>query len=118
MQLLEQKHQTGAKCWCEIRLVRLRTLSSFPSSPIQQTRQHGGLCIADEVQTGFGRVGNAFWAFEPQGVVPDIVTMGKPFGNGKHSNLRYCSLRGSWRGQMLQLFYLHSCLICASAPPI
>ena len=48
----------------------------------EQTRAHGGLCIADEVQTGFGRVGNAFWAFEPQGVVPDIVTVGKPFGNG------------------------------------
>jgi len=46
------------------------------------TRAHGGLCIADEVQTGFGRVGTHMWAFEPQGVVPDIVTVGKPFGNG------------------------------------
>jgi 4-aminobutyrate aminotransferase-like enzyme len=42
----------------------------------------GGVCIADEVQTGFGRVGSHFWAFETQGVVPDIVTMGKPMGNG------------------------------------
>lgn len=42
----------------------------------------GGLCVADEVQTGFGRVGEAFWAFELHGVVPDIVTMGKPIGNG------------------------------------
>jgi 4-aminobutyrate aminotransferase-like enzyme len=42
----------------------------------------GGLCIADEVQVGFGRVGNHFWGFELQGVVPDIVTMGKPIGNG------------------------------------
>eukprot|EP00879_Flechtneria_rotunda_P033402 GHRR01036990.1.p1 GENE.GHRR01036990.1~~GHRR01036990.1.p1 ORF type:complete len:355 (+),score=144.18 GHRR01036990.1:301-1365(+) len=43
----------------------------------------GVLCIADEVQTGFGRVGETFWAFElQQGVVPDIVTMGKPIGNG------------------------------------
>lgn len=42
----------------------------------------GGVCIADEVQVGFGRVGSHFWAFEPQGVVPDIVTMGKPMGNG------------------------------------
>ncbi|MFZ1792672.1 MAG: aminotransferase class III-fold pyridoxal phosphate-dependent enzyme [Anaerolineae bacterium] len=41
-----------------------------------------GLCMADEVQTGFGRVGKAFWAFETQGVVPDIVAMGKPIGNG------------------------------------
>ncbi|NCA85416.1 MAG: aminotransferase class III-fold pyridoxal phosphate-dependent enzyme [Clostridia bacterium] len=45
-------------------------------------RSSGGLCIADEVQTGFGRVGESFWAFEQQLVVPDIVTVGKPFGNG------------------------------------
>ncbi len=45
-------------------------------------REHGGLCIADEVQTGFGRAGAHFWMFEQQGVVPDIVTMGKPIGNG------------------------------------
>ena len=42
----------------------------------------GGVCIADEVQVGFGRVGSHFWGFETQGVVPDIVTMGKPIGNG------------------------------------
>jgi 4-aminobutyrate aminotransferase-like enzyme/Ser/Thr protein kinase RdoA (MazF antagonist)/murein DD-endopeptidase MepM/ murein hydrolase activator NlpD len=42
----------------------------------------GGLCIADEVQTGLGRMGSSFWAFEDQGVVPDIVVMGKPLGNG------------------------------------
>lgn len=41
-----------------------------------------GVCIADEVQVGFGRVGSHFWGFETQGVVPDIVTMGKPIGNG------------------------------------
>jgi 4-aminobutyrate aminotransferase-like enzyme len=46
------------------------------------TRASGGLTIADEVQTGFGRSGSDFWAFEAHGVVPDIVTMGKPFGNG------------------------------------
>jgi len=45
-------------------------------------REAGGLCIADEVQTGFGRIGKHYWAFELQGVVPDIVTMGKPIGNG------------------------------------
>ncbi len=45
-------------------------------------RAAGAVCIADEVQTGFGRVGTHFWAFETQGVVPDIVTMGKPIGNG------------------------------------
>jgi len=45
-------------------------------------RVAGGVAIADEVQTGFGRVGSHFWAFETQGVVPDVVTMGKPIGNG------------------------------------
>ena len=48
----------------------------------KKIRAAGGLCIADEVQTGFGRIGSHFWAFESQGVVPDIVTMGKPMGNG------------------------------------
>ena len=45
-------------------------------------RAAGGLCIADEVQVGFGRVGSHMWAFETQGVVPDIVSLGKPIGNG------------------------------------
>ena len=45
-------------------------------------RAAGGLCIADEVQVGFGRLGTHFWGFETQGVVPDIVVLGKPIGNG------------------------------------
>lgn len=45
-------------------------------------RAAGALCIADEVQTGLGRVGETFWAFALQGVEPDVVTIGKPFGNG------------------------------------
>jgi len=45
-------------------------------------RAAGGLFVADEVQVGFGRVGPQFWGFATQGVVPDIVTMGKPAGNG------------------------------------
>ncbi len=48
----------------------------------KHVRSAGGVCIADEVQVGFGRVGSHFWGFETQGVVPDIVTMGKPMGNG------------------------------------
>ena len=48
----------------------------------QGVRGGGGVCIVDEVQTGFGRVGSEFWPFELQDVVPDIVTMGKPIGNG------------------------------------
>ncbi len=45
-------------------------------------REHGGLCIADEVQCGLGRTGEHFWGFENSGVVPDIVTMAKGLGNG------------------------------------
>ena len=45
-------------------------------------RRAGGLCIADEVQVGFGRCGSHRWAFEMQKVIPDIVTLGKPIGNG------------------------------------
>lgn len=46
------------------------------------TRAAGGVCIADEVQVGFGRVGTHRWGFETQGVTPDVVTLGKPIGNG------------------------------------
>ena len=45
-------------------------------------REAGGVCIADEVQVGFGRLGTHFWGFETQGVVPDIAVFGKPIGNG------------------------------------
>jgi len=45
-------------------------------------RSAGGVCIADEVQTGYGRIGTHFWGFQKYGVVPDIVVLGKPIGNG------------------------------------
>ncbi|MGE0126473.1 MAG: aminotransferase class III-fold pyridoxal phosphate-dependent enzyme [Blastocatellales bacterium] len=45
-------------------------------------REAGGVCVADEVQTGYGRIGTHFYAFESQGVTPDIVVLGKPIGNG------------------------------------
>lgn len=51
-------------------------------SAFAAVRAAGGLCISDEVQVGVGRLGDSFWGFQPQGVVPDIVTMGKPLGNG------------------------------------
>jgi len=58
----------------------------FPENYLQEVyamvRAEGGLCLADEVQVGFGRVGSHWWAFETQGVVPDAVSMGKPIGNG------------------------------------
>jgi 4-aminobutyrate aminotransferase-like enzyme len=48
----------------------------------RHVRDAGGVCIADEVQTAYGRIGTHFYAFEEQGVVPDIVVLGKPIGNG------------------------------------
>ncbi len=58
----------------------------FPPGYLAEAYAHvhaaGGVCIADEVQTGFGRLGTHFWGFETHGVIPDIVTMAKGIGNG------------------------------------
>ncbi len=58
----------------------------FPPRYLEKVYEHvragGGVCIADEVQTGLGRMGTSLWAFEDQHVVPDVVVMGKPLGNG------------------------------------
>jgi len=54
----------------------------FLADAAQRVRAAGGLFIADEVQPGFGRLGEAMWGFQRHGIVPDLVTMGKPMGNG------------------------------------
>ncbi len=54
----------------------------FLAGVYARVRAAGGVTIADEVQTGFGRIGSHFWAFEREGVVPDIVVLGKPIANG------------------------------------
>jgi 4-aminobutyrate aminotransferase-like enzyme len=54
----------------------------FLSDVFARVRAAGGVCIADEVQTGFGRIGTHFWAFEAHDVTPDIVVLGKPIANG------------------------------------
>ncbi len=54
----------------------------FLAKAYKYVRNVGGLCIADEVQVGCGRVGKTFWGFQLHNVVPDIVTIGKPLGNG------------------------------------
>jgi 4-aminobutyrate aminotransferase-like enzyme/Ser/Thr protein kinase RdoA (MazF antagonist) len=54
----------------------------FLTSAYTAVREAGGLCISDEVQVGCGRLGSSFWGFQLHGVVPDIVTIGKPLGNG------------------------------------
>ncbi len=58
----------------------------FPAGYLKHAYEYiraaGGVCIADEVQTGFGRTGTHYWGFETQGVIPDIVTLAKGIGNG------------------------------------
>ncbi len=54
----------------------------FLAAAVRHVHAAGGLFIADEVQPGFGRVGEVMWGFQRHGVVPDLVTMGKPMGNG------------------------------------
>lgn len=56
--------------------------SGFLPEVYHRVRAAGGVCIADEVQTGFGRMGTHFWAFQAHDVVPDIVVLGKPIANG------------------------------------
>jgi len=54
----------------------------YLASAFNAIRSSGGVCVSDEVQIGLGRVGDHFWGFDLHGVIPDIVTMGKPLGNG------------------------------------
>ncbi|MBT7242311.1 MAG: aminotransferase class III-fold pyridoxal phosphate-dependent enzyme, partial [Flavobacteriaceae bacterium] len=54
----------------------------FLAKAYQMVREAGGICISDEVQTGCGRMGKTFWGFQLHDVIPDIVTIGKPLGNG------------------------------------
>ena len=56
--------------------------SGFLQEAYQKVRKAGGLCVSDEVQTGIGRMGKTFWGFQLHNVIPDIVTIGKPLGNG------------------------------------
>ena len=56
--------------------------SGYLTGVFERVRAAGGLCVADEVQAGFGRTGDGMWGFELDAVVPDIVTFGKPIGNG------------------------------------
>ncbi|MBU0741662.1 aspartate aminotransferase family protein [bacterium] len=96
--------QIATKCAEDIReLIRFSTpgqVAAFIAEPIQGVggvtcgaanylpeayaviREHGGVCIADEVQTGFGRTGDHYWGFENYGVKPDMVVMAKGIGNG------------------------------------
>lgn len=69
---------SSVSCYC------LQKIEMFLPLSYRYVRSAGGIFVADEVQTGFGRLGSHFWGFEQQGedFCPDIVTMGKPMGNG------------------------------------
>jgi len=92
MKQIEGKEVSESGMGCGLAAFIIETIQGvagqvvYPEGYTQQlfkkVRDAGGLCISDEVQVGFGRVGSHFWAFEAEGVVPDIVTMGKPIGNG------------------------------------
>ncbi|RXG72629.1 Ethanolamine-phosphate phospho-lyase [Armadillidium vulgare] len=99
---LSKKYSSEIESLCEKASKKGRNISAFISESMQScggqivfpinylrdvykiVRKFGGVCIADEVQVGFGRAGSHWWAFQLQGedVVPDIVTIGKPIGNG------------------------------------
>lgn len=85
VQDIQQRGQQAAAFYCES-ILGCGGQVVLPPGYLQHAYQHaraaGAVCIADEVQVGFGRAGKHFWAFESQGVIPDIVTMGKPICNG------------------------------------
>jgi 4-aminobutyrate aminotransferase-like enzyme len=82
---LKQEGKSPAAFICET-LLGVGGQIPLPDGYLQAVYEHvrraGGLCIADEVQVGFGRVGEKFWGFELQDIEPDIVVLGKPIGNG------------------------------------
>ncbi len=82
---LKKENKTPAVFICETLLGvggQIPLPPNYLSEVYKHVRAAGGVCIADEVQVGFGRVGEKFWGFQLQHVVPDIVVMGKPIGNG------------------------------------
>ena len=85
VELIERSGKKSSAFICESALGcggQIILSDGYLKNAFTHVRRAGGLCIADEIQTGLGRVGSHFWAFETQGVVPDIVTIGKPLGNG------------------------------------
>lgn len=63
----------------------------FMQQTVREVRESGGIYVADEVQTGFGRIGHKFWAYELYDVVPDMVLLGKPMGNGHPMGAVVCT---------------------------
>jgi len=85
LSLLRAEGKAPAAFFCESMLGcggQIVLPEGYMAEAFELVRKAGGVCVADEVQVGFGRAGSHFWAFQSQGVVPDIVTLGKPMGNG------------------------------------
>ncbi|UPO76348.1 aminotransferase [Arthrobacter sp. Helios] len=86
--LLQELHDAGTPVGTYIAEPRNGNAGSIGSPPgyldavYAAVRAQGGVCISDEVQMGYGRLGRYFWGFEEHGVVPDIITMAKAMGNG------------------------------------
>lgn len=82
---IQDKHRNPAAFICESIIScggQIELPKDYLKLAYQHTRKVGGVCIADEVQVGCGRLGNHFWGFQEHNVIPDIVTIGKPIGNG------------------------------------
>lgn len=82
---LQQQNKAPAAFICETLLGvggQIPLPPNYLTEVYRYVKAAGGICIADEVQVGFGRVGEKFWGFELQDVIPDIVVLGKPIGNG------------------------------------
>ncbi len=81
-----EKHKNNIAAFIAEPLISAAGQIAMPKGYLQEIyqfiRSQGGICISDEVQTGFGRLGTHFWAYEESEVVPDIVVLGKPIGNG------------------------------------
>jgi len=83
--VIESKNRKPAAFICESIIScggQIELPKNYLKLAYKYTREAGGVCIADEVQVGCGRIGNHFWGFQEHNVIPDIVTIGKPLGNG------------------------------------
>jgi 4-aminobutyrate aminotransferase-like enzyme len=65
--------------------------NGFLKKAYKEVRKNGGVCISDEVQVGCGRMGKTFWGFQMHNVIPDIITIGKPIGNGHPVGVVVCT---------------------------
>jgi len=87
-EIVESLHARGARLCayiaesCPSVAGQIMLPPGYLAAVYRYVRDAGGVCIADEVQTAYGRIGTHFYGFEQQGVVPDIVVLGKPIGNG------------------------------------